>query len=648
MSDVREIIVVFKTHFDLGYTDFAENVWEKYKTSYIPAALDRTSELRGAEDRFVWTTGSWLIHTFLNEAEPAARLRMEEAIAQGDITWHGLPVTTHTELMDSGLMEYGLSIAQGLDRRFGKTTIAAKLTDVPGHTRAMIPYLARAGIEFLHVGVNPVSVSPSVPPLFTWRAPDGSELTVMYTFGYGEYQEIGDTGVALMFAHTGDNNGPPPKEEIRRMFAELRSKYPQAVIRTGDLNDVAVAARALRGRLPVVTAEIGDSWIHGAASDPGKISMFRAMLRLREDWPAAEQSEVNSHLLLIPEHTWGLDYKSNAKDHVHYDADGFARVLHTPPFERLARSWDEQRGYLRDAADALPESYAREARRAMAEYRCERLDTANGSLLQPGERVCFHGNEIALDDTGAIAHLTVGGQLLADAEHRLGVFRYEAFSRHETDRFCDQYMDCSKFPSLEPLARDDFNKLGAERAIDYRCQTGAALTELVLLGDCIVAKLCVTDPRLVEAYGCPAELMLRIHLRADGIGLDFAWWNKRPTRVPEGVWLGFQPVIPASTPAYVRKLSAWIDAADVISHGGRKLHATDWGVALGSSRVESLDCAVVNIGPPSLWNFDDVIPDPAEGCWFCLSNNMWNTNFPLWYGENARFRFHITVDGAPV
>ena len=179
MSDVREIIVVFKTHFDLGYTDLAQTVWETYKERYIPAAMDRAEALRDAKDRFIWTTGSWLIDTYLREGTPAERARMERAIAHGDITWHGLPVTTHTELMDAELFEYGISIAQALDARFGKRTVAAKLTDVPGHTRAIIPYLTRAGLEFLHIGVNPVSVNPAVPPLFTWRAPGGEELTVM-------------------------------------------------------------------------------------------------------------------------------------------------------------------------------------------------------------------------------------------------------------------------------------------------------------------------------------------------------------------------------------------------------------------------------------------------------------------------------------
>ena len=39
-------------------------------------------EERFGETRFVWTTGSWLIHTYLEKASPSARREMEEACKQ--------------------------------------------------------------------------------------------------------------------------------------------------------------------------------------------------------------------------------------------------------------------------------------------------------------------------------------------------------------------------------------------------------------------------------------------------------------------------------------------------------------------------------------------------------------------------------------
>ena len=233
---------------------------------------------------------------------------MEDAIRNGDIRWHGLPFTTHTELMDRELFQYGLSLSQKLDERFGMKTVAAKMTDVPGHTRAMVPELANAGLKFLHLGVNPASSVPDVPPLFRWKAPDGQEIVVMYNGDYGEFTEIGDTGIALYFAHTGDNRGPQSAEEIRRLYKDIHQKYPGAILRAGTLEDVAQIALSIPD-LPVITGEIGDSWIYGTGSDPGKISQYRALLRRRRLLKEEERAKVDESLLLIPEHTWGLCYE---------------------------------------------------------------------------------------------------------------------------------------------------------------------------------------------------------------------------------------------------------------------------------------------------------------------------------------------------
>ncbi|MNP42645.1 hypothetical protein D3C76_1364270 [compost metagenome] len=92
--------------------------------------------------------------------------------------------------MDKELFRYGLTISQELDQQFGKQTIAAKMTDVPGHTLSMVPYMQKAGIQYMHLGVNPASMRPDVPKLFRWQAGDGSELIVNYAGSYGEPVEI--------------------------------------------------------------------------------------------------------------------------------------------------------------------------------------------------------------------------------------------------------------------------------------------------------------------------------------------------------------------------------------------------------------------------------------------------------------------------
>src|SRR5215470_8048479 len=97
---VEKVHLIFKTHLDVGFTDLAANVVASYFTSFIPGAIETAAALRraGARERFVWTTGSWLIYEYLERAAPAERARLEQAIRAGDIVWHGLPFTTHSEL----------------------------------------------------------------------------------------------------------------------------------------------------------------------------------------------------------------------------------------------------------------------------------------------------------------------------------------------------------------------------------------------------------------------------------------------------------------------------------------------------------------------------------------------------------------------
>ena len=59
-----------------------------------------------------------------------------------------------------------IRLSQSLDRRYGRTTTGAKMTDVPGHSRGLIGPLAENGVKFLDIGVNSASTPPAVPSLF--------------------------------------------------------------------------------------------------------------------------------------------------------------------------------------------------------------------------------------------------------------------------------------------------------------------------------------------------------------------------------------------------------------------------------------------------------------------------------------------------
>jgi len=65
-SDIKQVLVMFKCHFDLGFIDTQAGVMRKYFGDYFPRAIQIAKNMRDAgADRYVWTTGSWLLYEYL-------------------------------------------------------------------------------------------------------------------------------------------------------------------------------------------------------------------------------------------------------------------------------------------------------------------------------------------------------------------------------------------------------------------------------------------------------------------------------------------------------------------------------------------------------------------------------------------------------
>src|ERR1700727_2278157 len=290
---VKRVLVMFKCHFDAGFVDTQTAVVHKYFKEYFPQAIDLASQLRqSGNHRYVWTTGSWLLYEYLEQATPAERASMEKAISAGNIAWHALPFSWQTELMDPSLISGAIGLSQSLDRRFGCITTGAKMTDVPGHTRGLIAPLAAQGVKFLDIGVNEASKPAEVPPLFLWKDPNGASLVVMYHSGYGDVVHVPDSDLAVAMIVRDDNLGPHTVEEIDQTYATLSAQFPNAKIAPTSLTEIANAVDPHRHSLPVITSEIGDTWIHGVASDPLKVARYREVARLRESWIAQKKFSV--------------------------------------------------------------------------------------------------------------------------------------------------------------------------------------------------------------------------------------------------------------------------------------------------------------------------------------------------------------------
>lgn len=606
---------------------------------FIPGAVRVARELResGSDARLVWTTGSWLIHEYLRTHPGEDGEAVRQGIINGDVCWHGLPFTTHTELMDADLFQYGLSLSRELDERFGKKTIAAKMTDVPGHTKAIIPHLKKAGIEFLHIGVNPASPVPCVPPLFRWKADNGDMLNVMYHDDYGRYSEIGNTGVAVCFAHTGDNSGVQSAEEIVKIFDNLRQELPEAEIVAGTLNDVALAVREIQDSLPVITDEIGDSWIHGVGTDPKKVSQFKALERFYSELPDGEDKRTLARgLMMIPEHTWGLNGFLNLGDHDHFDKAEFAAFRKYPNYKRIEASWVEQRAYLTDAVNALSEENRQKALALMEEASRPIAPKGYTTEIPAGTVIELGKFRLSFNRQGEIDFLEKDGKRIADNKHRLVSLVYEQFCADDYKRFFTQY---SRSEAL--WAYEDLTKLGMETGSSCYRRFEPERALVYHSGEKLTVRY--TFPK--EAHrdcGCPLMFDLVITAEDDRLHFDLAWFDKPANRVAEAIWVGFRPI---ASNKKIRKLGQLIDPKAVVNNGQCRLHATDFGVVYDDLSIQTLDTALVAPQEPSLLGYTNHKPFDDEPVYFNLYNNIWETNFPLWYEEDARFRFVLSADG---
>ena len=163
----------------------------------------------------------------------------------------------------------------------------------------------------------------------------------MYHKGtYGDLMIVPGLDEAIVFAHTGDNLGPPSADQAAAVFHQLHARFPEAAIDASTMDCFAQALARIAPQLPRVTAEIGNTWIHGTGSDPGKVWQDVALCRLRRQWlsPGAAAPDdarltgFSRALLCIPEHTWGLDEKTHLADYSHYAAADFQRARRTERF----------------------------------------------------------------------------------------------------------------------------------------------------------------------------------------------------------------------------------------------------------------------------------------------------------------------------
>lgn len=382
---LEEIIIVYKSHFDIGYTHLASEAVRDYQTSMIDKALivvDKNKNLP-PEQQFVWTIPGWPMKKILEDWEgqnPERKNRIREAFKNGRFEAHALPFTMQTELMEPEALVRSLGFASKLARDAGRSLpTGAKMTDVPGHSKILPTLLKNAGVHFLHLGCNGASTAPQVPDLFWWEGPDGSKLLTMYSGGYGTGlfpPENWNHKVWLAMLMRGDNQGPPEPDEVKSAIEQIHNALPNVKVRIGTLGDFGESIlKEDLSEVPIIREDMPDPWIHGPMCDPEgvritmetvpKIYTAEALgtllktlnINIEDPKQAIAGSYENS--ILYYEHTWGgamywiakyLPVKNGMGQVDNWDyGNKWKADLKTSRFNRLVSSWEEHTDYARNA-----------------------------------------------------------------------------------------------------------------------------------------------------------------------------------------------------------------------------------------------------------------------------------------------------------
>lgn len=667
---MKKVIVVSKTHLDLGFTDYAENIRQKYIDTFIPEAIDLAEKVnKDSKKYFVWTTGSWILKEALEI--PEKREKLEKAIKDGNIVPHAMPFTTHTELLDEDSLDFGLSIVDALDSLRGRKTVAAKMTDVPGHTKGLVPFLAKHGIKLLHIGVNGASALVDVPPCFLWKNGD-SEVVVIYSGAYGGAFESELVEEILYFDHTLDNHGAPSPEKVLAHFEEIEKQYPGYEVVAGTIDEFADVIWEVREKLPVFEGEMGDSWIHGSTTDPYKSACLRTLMNLKRQWisdgtlvhNSAEYRNFTDALLCVAEHTCGMDSKTYFSDYGHYLKKDFIKarkkdkvqyryLLSDLPqsilplvslfdgrrkrgyYSVIEKSWAEQRGYIDKAIAALGDDHRKTAEKAISELM---PDTAK-KITDDGKNILTDKKwSLKLNEYGGIGELNFDGKQIVRNNNK-PVVTYRSFCNADYDYWLNHYsrdLQETAVWALGDFARPNLKTFEGK----YPAGRFYYKAEKIQTDDSQITVNLTCDKKLCEKLGAPRLIQIIYTLRDEYLNIDVSWYGKDANRLTEAIYFN---IFPDADKVSLKKLGSIVSPDEVTYNGSRNLHAVQ-SVLWDNCEIENLHCPLVSFGGGKILEFDNKLEDVRkDGISFVLYNNVWGTNFPLWYEDNARFEFKLKV-----
>ncbi len=229
-----------------------------------------------------------------------------------------------------------------------------------------------------------------------------------------------------------------------------------------------------------------------------------------------------------------------------------------------------------------------------------------------------------LPETGAISSLfdALTNVTWASPAAPLALVHYQTYDSEAFTSFLSTYSLCQLDQFCALGLQDDFGKPLLDLAHPTQQLVTTNVSSMYMQvqanGTQFHLQLTFADTLLHTLYGAPDSFWLSVFVPNSSsetsttgspanISLEVRWINKTTTRMPEAIWLRFDPPVASPSAALLwemDKLGQWISPSEVILNGSRHLHAINSGIRVSTTldasahqmRIYSADCALVNAG----------------------------------------------------
>ena len=283
-KNIKTVHVVQSCHLDVGFADTCAGIVNRYFDKFYLDVIETAANLTsaGGDAQLTFLTHPYLISLYmdcpsypgLHCPDAASKAKVQAALKAGTIWLQGFPHSGEPETFDEGTLTAALEFSRNVSLANGVTPSKAySQRDVPGITRGVVPVFAKNGIEIVSIGSNGANEAPDLPgghdghaPVFRWHVGGAEVFVLWHRAGYGG-DKVTDCHIAddeaLCPDWVGDNGGARSQGSVIANFAAIQKEYPNSKVQTSTFDAFLPALKRANasGTLPVLTEEVGDTWV---------------------------------------------------------------------------------------------------------------------------------------------------------------------------------------------------------------------------------------------------------------------------------------------------------------------------------------------------------------------------------------------------